>query len=105
MNRIASLLIVVLLVTFVLPVHAQEEAQGSGINLKVGEAFYFEGDIQDKIGDDKEESMAEIMRTPFYKSTWFITAVSVVAIAGAAVGIYFATRTEEPEGKVIEWQQ
>ena len=105
MNRIASLLIVVLLITVVLPVHAQDNSPGAGINLKVGEAFYFEGNIQDNIGDDKEESMAEIMRTPFYRTTWFITAVSVVAIAGAAVGIYFATRTEEPEGRVIEWEQ
>jgi len=104
MNRIASLLIVVLLVSFVFPVHAEEQAQGTGVNLKVGEAFYFEGDIREGAGDGKEESMAEIMRTPFYKTTWFITAVSVVAIAGAAVGIYFATRTEEPEGKVVEWE-
>ncbi len=103
MNRIASLLIVVLLVTFVFPVYGDEGDQAGGINLKVGKSFYFEGDIQEQIGDDKEESMAEIMRTPFYRTTWFITTVSVLAIAGAAVGIYFATRTEEPEGRVIEW--
>jgi hypothetical protein len=47
--------------------------------------------------------MAEIKRTPFYKSTWFITVVSVVVIAGAAVGIYYGTRTEEPEGNVVEY--
>jgi len=103
MNRIASLLIFVLLVSVVFPIHAQEQAQGGGVNLKVGESFYFEGNIKEGMTDDKEESMVEIMRTPFYKTTWFITIVSVAVIAGAAVGIYYATKTEEPEGKVIEW--
>jgi hypothetical protein len=101
MNLIAKVLTIVLIVSFVLPAYSQEAPKQAGINLKVGESFYFEGNIQDKAADEKEESMAEIQKTPFYKSTWFITVVSVVVIAGAAVGIYFGTRTEEPEGNVI----
>jgi len=103
MKVIKNLLIAILVISFVSPAFAQDAAPQGGVNLKVGENFYFEGDISSKEGGDQEESMAEIQRTPFYKSTWFITAVSVVVIAGAAVGIYYGTRTEEPEGKVIEW--
>ena len=47
--------------------------------------------------------MAETQSTPFYKQTWFIATVAVVVIAGAAVGIYYGTRTSEPNGKTIEW--
>lgn len=101
MKLIAKLITVVLIVSFAVPAYAQEKAQQTGINLKVGESFYFEGSIKDKAADEKEESMAEIQKTPFYKSTWFITVVSVVVIAGAAVGIYYGTRTEEPEGNVV----
>lgn len=104
MKLIAKLITMVLIVSSALPVYSQEAATQTGINLKVGEGFYFEGNIKDNVADEKEESMAEIQRTPFYKSTWFITVVSVVVIAGAAVGIYYGTRTEEPEGKVIEWK-
>lgn len=103
MRFIANLIIAILVISFVFPAYSQEKVQQTGINLKVGESFYFEGSIKDKAADEKEESMAEIQRTPFYKSTWFITVVSVVVIAGAAVGIYYGTRTEEPEGKVIVW--
>lgn len=103
MKAITNLLIVVFVVGILTPAYAQDKPQQTGINLKVGENFYFEGNIKENAADDKEESMAEIQRTPFYKSTWFITVVSVVVIAGAAVGIYFGTQVEEPEGKVIEW--
>ena len=82
---------------------AQEQEQQSGVNLKVGDNFYFEGNVNDNANDDKEESMAETQSTPFYKQTWFIATIAVVVIAGAAVGIYYGTRTSEPEGKVIEW--
>ena len=47
--------------------------------------------------------MAEIKRVPFYETTWFIAAVTIVAIAGAGTGIYFLTRTEPPEGNVLVW--
>ena len=112
----------VLIVSLVVPVYSQEydeeesgqvEAQeseaaqksdaGSGVNLKVGDNFYFEGNVNDKADDDKEESMAETQSTPFYKQTWFIATIAVVVIAGAAVGIYYGTRTEEANGKTIEW--
>lgn len=105
MKFFTKLLVMVLVFSFVLPAYSQEAApaQQAGVNLKVGENFYFEGNVNDKAADDKEESMAEIQKTPFYKSTWFITVVSVVVIAGAAVGIYYGTRTDDPKGKTIEW--
>lgn len=103
MKLIAKLITAVLIVSFAVPAYSQDTVPQTGINLKVGESFYFEGNIKDNVADEKEESMAEIQRTPFYKSTWFITIVSVVVIAGAAVGIYYGTKTEEPEGKVIVW--
>ena len=82
---------------------AQEQEQPSGVNLKVGDNFYFEGNVNDNANDDKEESMAETQSTPFYKQTWFIATVAVIVIAGAAVGIYYGTKTSEPNGKTIEW--
>ncbi|MBP5201812.1 hypothetical protein J6253_03640 [bacterium] len=103
----------VLIVSFVVPAYSQEaqeaqeavqeQEQQSGVNLKVGDNFYFEGNVNDNANDDKEESMAETQSTPIYKQTWFIATIAVVVIAGAAVGIYYGTRTSEPEGKVIEW--
>ena len=118
MKFFSKLLVMVLIVSLVSPVYSQveqEEEQGqvqeqaqaqeqpSGVNLKVGDNFYFEGNVNDKAEDDKEESMAETQSTPFYKQTWFIATVAVVVIAGAAVGIYYGTRTSEPNGKTIEW--
>ena len=114
----------VLIVSLVVPVYSQEfedetetesaaaesepaeqaaQEQPSGVSLKVGDNFYFEGNVNDKADDDKEESMAETQSTPFYKQTWFIATVAVVVIAGAAVGIYYGTRTDEANGKTIEW--
>ena len=125
MKFFSKLLVMVLIVSLVFPVYSQEEQeeqeqvqeevqeQGqaqeqeqetqSGVNLKVGNNFYFEGNVNDKAADDKEESMAETQSTPIYKQTWFIATVAVVVIAGAAVGIYYGTRTSEPNGKTIEW--
>lgn len=122
MKFFSKLLVMVLIVSFVVPAYsqeaeeameaqeaqeaqpaAQEQEQPSGVNLKVGDNFYFEGNVNDKADDDKEESMAETQSTPFYKQTWFIATVAIVVIAGAAVGVYYGTRTSEPEGKVIEW--
>ena len=125
MKFFSKLLVMVLIVSLVVPVYSQEEQeeqeqvqeevqeQGqaqeqeqetqSGVNLKVGNNFYFEGNVNDKADDDKEESMAETQSTPIYKQTWFIATVAVVVIAGAAVGIYYGTRTSEPNGKTIEW--
>ncbi|MGI6393589.1 MAG: hypothetical protein ACOX2F_02465 [bacterium] len=104
MKLFARLLSIVLVISFVTPAYAQDQVPQTGINLKVGESFYFEGNIKDKAADEGEESMAEIQKTPFYKSTWFITVVSAVVIAGAAVGIYYGTRTSEPEGNIVEWK-
>ena len=104
MKVFTKLLVTLLVICIVLPVYSQEEPQPqAGVNLKVGENFYFEGNINDSANDDKEESMAEIQKTPFYKSTWFITTCAVIVIAGAAVGIYYGTRTDEPNGKTVEW--
>ena len=113
MKFFSKLLVMVLIVSFVVPAYSQEaqeaqeavqeQEQQSGVNLKVGDNFYFEGNVNDKANDDKEESMAETQSTPIYKQTWFIATIAVVVIAGAAVGIYYGTRTSEPEGKVIEW--
>ena len=126
MKFFSKLLVMVLIVSLVSPVYSQEEQeeeqeqvqeqeqeqgqapaqeqeQPSGVNLKVGDNFYFEGNVNDKADDDKEDSMAETQSTPFYKQTWFIATVAVVVIAGAAVGIYYGTRTSEPNGKTIEW--
>ncbi|MBP5591120.1 hypothetical protein J6Y50_04600 [bacterium] len=113
MKFFSKLLVMVLIVSFVVPAYSQEaqeaqeavqeQEQQSGVNLKVGDNFYFEGNVNDNANDDKEESMAETQSTPIYKQTWFIATIAVVVIAGAAVGIYYGTRTSEPEGKVIEW--
>lgn len=110
MKFFSKLLVMVLIVSFVVPAYsqeaqeaAQEQEQQSGVNLKVGDNFYFEGNVNDNANDDKEESMAETQSTPIYKQTWFIATIAVVVIAGAAVGIYYGTRTSEPNGKTIEW--
>ena len=121
MKLFSKFVVLVLIVSLVVPVYSQEfdeeqeqeqaqtqeteqaSEQPSGVNLKVGDNFYFEGNVNDKADDDKEESMAETQSTPFYKQTWFIATVAVVVIAGAAVGIYYGTRTSEPNGKTIEW--
>jgi hypothetical protein len=100
--RIVAMLVVV---AFFSNLCAQDNAPAApgGVNLKVGENFFFEGKIEQKEDDQKEASMAEIKRVPFYETTWFIAIVSVVAIAGAGTGIYFATKTPAPEGKVLVW--
>ncbi len=100
--RIVAMLVVV---AFFSNLCAQDNAPAApgGVNLKVGENFFFEGKVDQKDDDQKEASMAEIKRVPFYETTWFIAIVSVVAIAGAGTGIYFATKTEPPEGKVLVW--
>ena len=120
MKFFSKLLVMVLIVSLVSPAYSQEaedeqevqeaqasqeavQEQPSGVNLKVGDNFYFEGNVNDKADDDKEESMAETQSTPFYKQTWFIATVAIVVIAGAAVGIYYGTRTSEPNGKTVEW--
>ena len=122
MKFFSKLLVMVLIVSFVVPAYsqeaedameaqeaqeaqpaAQEQEQPSGVNLKVGDNFYFEGNVNDNANDDKEESMAETQSTPIYKQTWFIATIAVVVIAGAAVGIYYGTRTSEPNGKTVEW--
>lgn len=105
MKFFSKLIVMVLVLSFVVPAYSQEakEAQEAGVNLKVGENFYFEGNVNDNANDDKEESMAETQSTPIYKQTWFIATIAVVVIAGAAVGIYYGTRTSDPNGKTIEW--
>ena len=121
MKLFSKFLVMVLIVSLVVPVYSQDfdeeqeqvqeekeqkqapEEQPSGVNLKVGDNFYFEGNVNDNANDDKEESMAETQSTPFYKQTWFIATIAVVVIAGAAVGIYYGTRTEEANGRTIEW--
>ena len=84
---------------------AQDKAAGTsgGVNLKVGENFFLEGKVEQKEDDQKEASMAEIKRIPFYETTWFIAVVSIVAIAGAGTGIYFLTKTEPAQGNIIVW--
>ena len=81
-----------------------EEKQSAGINLKVGENFFFEGKVSEDADDSKEASMAEIKKTPFYQTTWFIAVVSIVAIAGVGTGIYFLTKEDERSGNVIIWE-
>ena len=123
MKLFSKFVVLVLIVSLVVPVYSQEfdeeQEQGqeqaqepaqeqapeqpSGVNLKVGDNFFFEGNVNDNANDDKEESMAETQSTPFYKQTWFIATVAVIVIAGAAVGIYYGTRTEEANGRTIEW--
>ncbi|MBQ3368800.1 hypothetical protein IJG44_07860 [bacterium] len=118
MKFFSKLLVMVLIVSLVSPAYSQEakedeqeaqeaqpaaQEQQSGVNLKVGDNFYFEGNVNDNANDDKEESMAETQSTPIYKQTWFIATVAIVVIAGAAVGIYYGTRTSEPNGKTVEW--
>ncbi|MBP5406690.1 hypothetical protein J6Z19_06025 [bacterium] len=126
MKLFSKFVVMVLIVSLVVPVYSQDfdeeqeqeqvqeekeekeqkqasEEQPSGVNLKVGDNFYFEGNVNDNANDDKEESMAETQSTPFYKQTWFIATIAVVVIAGAAVGIYYGTRTEEANGRTIEW--
>lgn len=100
MKGFTLFLVFTLLVVFALPVQAQ---QPTGINLKVGESFYFEGAADATKGNDQEESMAEIQKKPFYKSTWFITTVSVIALAGLGTGLYFLTKKDDPEGNVIKF--
>ena len=123
MKLFSKFVVLVLIVSLVVPVYSQEfdeeqeqeqvqeqekaqepaAEQPSGVNLKVGDNFFFEGNVNDNANDDKEESMAETQSTPFYKQTWFIATVAVIVIAGAAVGIYYGTRTEEANGRTIEW--
>jgi len=100
MKGFTLFLVFSLLVVFALPVQAQQQ---TGINLKVGENFYFEGATDSEKDNNKEESMAEIQKKPFYKSTWFITTVSVVVLAGLGTGLYFLTKKDTPEGNVIKF--
>ncbi len=102
MRCFSKLLIVVLLFSLVPNLYAGENPP-SNLNLKVGENFYFEGNSVSKNVDDKEESMQEIKRTPFYQTTWFITAVSLIVVAGAGTGVYFLTQKDEGEGYKMEW--
>lgn len=128
MKLFSKFVVLVLIVSLVVPVYSQEfdedqeqeqaqeqeqeqeqaqepaAEQPSGVNLKVGDNFFFEGNVNDNANDDKEESMAETQSTPFYKQTWFIATVAVVVIAGAAVGIYYGTRTGEASGRTVEWE-
>jgi flagellar basal body-associated protein FliL len=128
MKLFSKFVVLVLIVSLVVPVYSQEfdedqeqeqaqeqepaqesepeqaSEQPSGVNLKVGDNFFFEGNVNDNANDDKEESMAETQSTPFYKQTWFIATVAVVVIAGAAVGIYYGTRTGEDSGRTVEWE-
>lgn len=128
MKLFSKFVVLVLIVSLVVPVYSQEfdedqeqeqaeeqeqaqesepeqaPEQPSGVNLKVGDNFFFEGNVNDNANDDKEESMAETQSTPFYKQTWFIATVAVVVIAGAAVGIYYGTRTGEDSGRTVEWE-
>ena len=128
MKLFSKFVVLVLIVSLVVPVYSQEfdedqeqeqaeeqeqaqesepeqaPEQPSGVNLKVGDNFFFEGNVNDNANDDKEESMAETQSTPFYKQTWFIATVAVVVIAGAAVGIYYGTRTGEASGRTVEWE-
>ena len=101
MRHMAKLLIFVLFITFITPVYA--EGSG-GVNLKVGKTFYFEGNIKEDVNNSKEASMAEIKTVPFYKTTWFVTAVSVMAVAGATTGLYFLTKKGPGPSNTVKWQ-
>jgi len=104
MNYGVKIVAMLVVVAFFSNLCAQDKtAAPGGVNLKVGENFYFEGKVEQKDDDQKEASMAEIKRVPFYETTWFIAVVSIVVIAGAGTGIYFATKTEPPEGNVLVW--
>ncbi len=100
MRSFTVFLLFSLLVVFTVPVQAQEQ---TGINLKVGESFYFEGETNSDKDNDKEESMAEIQKKPFYKTTWFITTVSIVALGGLGTGLYFLTKKGTSEGNVVKF--
>jgi len=107
MNYRTKIVATLVAVTFFvnMSLYAQDKSSApGGINLKVGENFYFEKNIEQKEDDQKEASMAEIKRVPFYETTWFIATVTIIAIAGAGTGIYFLTRTEPPQGNVIVWK-
>lgn len=101
---VAMVATVVFLANFSLSAQDTAPAAPGSINLKVGENFYFEGKVEQKEDDQKEASMAEIKRVPFYETTWFIATVTIIAIAGAGTGIYFLTKTEPPQGNVIVWK-
>jgi len=101
---VAALVAVVFCANFSLYAQDPAPAAPGSVNLKVGENFYFEGKVEQKDDDQKEASMAEIKRVPFYETTWFIAAVTLVALAGAGTGIYFLTKTEPPQGNVLVWK-
>lgn len=103
MKYVAKLLILVFIFSIIAPLKAAEK-QG-GINLKVGENFYFEGNVTDSQDDSKEASMAEIKQVPFWETTWFITAVSIIAVAGATTGVYFLAQTDDRPLNTISFEQ
>ncbi len=101
--KVVSKILILVFFFSLLPRAYAEDAKPSSLNLKVGETFYFEGKIAEKEQDSKEESMAEIKSTPFYESTWFLTAASILVVAGASTALYVLTKEPESEGKVITW--
>lgn len=105
MNYGMKMVAMVVLTAFSFALFAQDKSPAApgGVNLKVGENFYFEGKTDAKDDDQKEATMAEIKRVPFYETTWFIATVSILVIAGAGTGIYFLTRTEPPQGNILVW--
>lgn len=107
MKNVTKLMIVVFLLSLFQGAYAEEKkaggSTGAGVNLKVGQNFYFEGNVVEKEDDQKEASMAEIKKTPFYQTTWFITTVSLVALAGISTGVYFLTANPAPSGNVVSW--
>ncbi len=105
MKSVTRLLIALFLVIAISNPLFAAEKESSGLNLRVGENFYFEGNVKDAAAnsDDKEASMEEIQTVPFYKTTWFITTVSIIAVAGASTAVYFLAQEEDRDGNVVEW--
>ncbi len=101
---VATVVAIVFFANYALYAQDSTPSAPGSVNLKVGESFYFEGKTDQKEDDQKEASMAEIKRVPFYETTWFIATVTIIAIAGAGTGIYFLTKTEAPQGNVIMWK-
>ncbi|MFO7735024.1 MAG: hypothetical protein R6W70_02280 [bacterium] len=100
MRNLIKVFSVIFLLIFTINISAQG---AGGLDLKIGENIYLEGEISEMDAEGKEASMREVRRKPFYETTWFITTVSIIAIAGATTGLYFLTQEDPPPENTINW--
>lgn len=101
MKYVSKFLVITLLLALSTLGYAEEPKKP--LNMKVGENFYFEGDVSSDEGGSQEESMAEIKTTPFYETTWFITTASILVVAGASAAVLVLTEEEEQKGNTVVW--